>query len=132
MSFIDAVRYRLRSLLRPDAHRRDVDDEVRHHLDLEALDVRAGSPRPLADDEIVARARRRFGNVTYSKEERRIISGLATLDTARQDVVFVLRLLRRRAAFAAVTIVTIAVGIGAATSIYSVADGVLFRSLPFP
>ncbi len=85
----------------------------------------------MSDDDARRQAHRQFGNATYSKEERRTIAGLALFDAAGQDVRFISRLLRRRAAFAAVTIVTIALGIGAATSIYSVADAVLFRPLPF-
>lgn len=135
MSFIDVVRYRLRVLLRPNKHARDIEAEYAHHLALEEMDARStshGAPSPKLDDEVRSQARRRFGNVTYSAEERRIVSGLALVDSAAQDCSFLLRILRRRAAFAIITITTIALGIGAATSIYSVADAVLFRSLPFP
>ncbi len=86
----------------------------------------------MSDDEAHWRARREFGNTTYSNEERRSIAGLTVFDAAGQDVRFILRLLRRRAAFAAVTVATIALGIGSATSIFTVADAVLFRPLPFP
>src|SRR5690348_3665628 len=51
--------------------------------------------------------------------------------TLPQDLRFALRALRRRPTFAAVAIVTIALGIGAATAIYSIVDGVLLRPLPF-
>src|SRR5215212_3776677 len=53
------------------------------------------------------------------------------MDTVLFDLRFALRSLRRRRTFAAVAITTIALSIGAATSIYSVVDGVLFRSLPY-
>jgi predicted permease len=132
MSFVDVVRYRLRVLLRPDAFARDRVEEIRHHLELEAASAQSVAGGTLSGDEAQARARRRFGNVTYSTEERHMISGLALIDAVRQDVQFVVRLLRRRAGFAVVTLATIALGIGAATSIYSVADAVLFRPLAFP
>ena len=132
MSFIDVIRYRLRVLFRPDAYGRELEDEIQHHLELECMEARSKDPAPLTDDEARRRATRSFGNVAYSNEERRMISGIAVLDSARQDVTFVLRLLRRRAGFAAVTIITIALGIGAATSIFSVADAVLFRPLALP
>jgi putative ABC transport system permease protein len=125
MSLFDAVRYRLRILLRPGAFREERAEEIDHHLELESAEQRD------ADDARLA-ARRAFGNVTFASEERRMISGLAAFDSAEQDLRFVTRLLRRRATFAVVTIATIALGIGAAASIYSVADAVLFRSLAFP
>ncbi len=127
MSLLDVVRYRLAVLLRPSSYARELDDEMQHHLALDALD-----DRDSRSDDAALRARRRFGNITYAAEERRMIAGLTVLDAARQDVRFVLRLLRRRAGFAAVTILTIALGIGAAVSIFSVTDAVLFRSLGFP
>ncbi len=132
MSFIDALRYRIRVVLRGSSHARDLEDEVSHHLALGAAEAKAAAGGAISELASRLEARREFGNVTYANEERRTIAGIAAFDALRQDVRFVTRLLRRRAAFAAVTVVTIALGIGAATSIYSVADAVLFRSLPFP
>src|ERR1051325_7737553 len=54
------------------------------------------------------------------------------MDSIRLDLRFALRSLRRRPTFAAVAIATIALAIGAGTAIFSVVDGVLFRSLPYP
>jgi len=132
MSLIDGVRYRLRILLRGRSHARDLDEELAHHLELGATEAKSGAGGAMSDDEAHWRARREFGNTTYSNEERRTIAGLTVFDAVGQDVRFVLRLLRRRAAFAAVTVATIALGIGSATSIFTVADAVLFRPLPFP
>jgi predicted permease len=134
MSFLHGVRYRLRILLRGTSHARELDEELAHHLELGAAEAKsdAGGGTAMPDDEARWRARRDFGNATYSNEERRTIAGLAALDAVGQDIRFILRLLRRRAAFAAVTVATIALGIGSATSIYTVADAVLFRPLPFP
>jgi len=117
MSLFDSLRYRLRVLLRPDTYGRDLEDEIAHHRELEALANQHRSP---------GRA-----NDTYLNEERRIVSGIALWDTIRQDVRFVLRILRRRRVFAVATIITLALGIGAATAIFSVADVVLFRPLAF-
>ncbi|MDQ6768873.1 MAG: ADOP family duplicated permease [Gemmatimonadota bacterium] len=132
MSFLDVVRYRLRVAFRPASYARELDEEVRHHLELDAIDARSAAGGALSAEAARRRARREFGNITYSIEERRMIAGLAVLDSARQDIQFVLRLLRRRAGFAAVTVATIALGIGAATSIFSVADAVLFQPLALP
>ena len=131
MSFIDAARYRLRNLFRGDSHARELDEELAHHLGLSAADAKAAAGGTMSDDDARRQARREFGNATYAKEERRTIAGLALFDAAGQDLRFISRLLRRRTAFAAVIVLTIALGIGAATSIYSVADAVLFRPLPF-
>src|SRR5262249_57834570 len=125
MSFIDGVRYRLRVLLRGSSHARELEDEVAHHIELGAADAKAAG-RAMSDDEARWHARRDFGNATYSNEERRAIAGLTLFDALGQDVRFIRRLLRRRAAFAAVTIATIALGIGATTSIYRVARALLF------
>jgi predicted permease len=132
MSLIDGARYRLRVLLRGRSHARNLNDEVAHHLELSAIEAKSDAGGAMSDDEAHSRARREFGNTTYSNEERRTIAGLTVFDAVGQDVRFILRLLRRRAAFAAVTVATIALGIGSATSIFTVADAVLFRALPFP
>lgn len=121
MSLVDALRYRLRVLLRPDSYGRELEEEIEHHLDLETR-----------QQQRVVRTLGRATNVTYVNEERRIVSGLAIADGLRQDVRFVVRVLLRRRVFAAVTVATLALGIGAATSIFSIADVVLFRPLNFP
>src|SRR5689334_2071514 len=118
MSFFDAVGYRLRVLLHPGQFARDRNDEMRHHIELEELDIGATTDDRLGAPELNARARRRVGNVTYMYEERRMISGLTVFDAVRQDVRFLGRLMRRRLAFSVVTVLTIALGIGAATSIF--------------
>jgi putative ABC transport system permease protein len=61
-----------------------------------------------------------------------LASGVSVFDALRQDVQFVFRVLRRRPVFAVVTVATLALGVGAATSIFSIADVVLFRPLAFP
>jgi putative ABC transport system permease protein len=132
MSLIDALRYRLRVLLHPDSYGRELEDEIAHHLELGTADQQHGVRASLPDAEARRRAIREFGNVTYAAEERRIASGVALFDALRQDVQFVFRVFGRRRTFAAVTIGTLALGVGAATSIFTVADVVLFRPLALP
>ena len=115
MSLVDALRYRLRVLFRSESYARELEEELEHYLEL------ATGARPLGAAT----------NRTYVNEERRIVSGLAIADGLRQDVRFVVRVLLRRRVFAAVTVATLALGIGAATSIFSIADVVLFRPLAF-
>src|ERR1700748_2088672 len=130
MSLLDGLRYRLRALFRGESYGRDLEEEIEHHIALETIEQqRAGAA---SHTDANAKARATLRNVTYVSEERRIISGLAMFDALRQDTRFVLRVLRRRRVFAAVTVATLALGIGSATSIFSIADVVLFRPLALP
>src|SRR5215216_1462599 len=119
MSLIDGIRHRLAVWRHPANYQRVIDDEIRFHLDLDAS-VHAASD-----------ARRRFGNVTYLREETRHAAGLDVLDGMTQDTKHLLRSLRRSPGFAAVAILTLALGIGATTAVLSVVDHVLVHSLPF-
>ncbi|MES2180193.1 MAG: ABC transporter permease [Gemmatimonadota bacterium] len=132
MSLIDAVRYRIRTLVSPRSYGRELDDEIAHHLALEAQHQRRAAERLDGSVDPAREAAKVFGNVTYAKEERRRVSGIAFFDALGQDIRFATRVLRRRRVFTVVIVATLALGIGAATSIFSIADIVLFRSLPMP
>jgi putative ABC transport system permease protein len=118
----------------PDRLRDEVDEEVRFHLEkkVERL-VREGMTEAEAWNE----ARRRFGSVEQVKSQlaREGEVGMRKLaigDRIRQDLHYALRQVRRNPAFTLVTVLTLALGIGATTAIFSVVDGILFRPLPFP
>ena len=129
MSLVDAAWYRLRALFRGDSYGRDLEEEIEHHIVLETLEhQRAGGA---SHAEANAKARATLGNVTYVERGATDHLRAAMLDALRQDIRFVLRVLRRRPVFAAVTVATLALGIGSATSIFSIADVVLFRPLAF-
>src|SRR5437867_2223826 len=129
MSVIDGLRYRVRLWLHRDQYERDVDEETRLHLALDAAQQRAPGDATSADAALTAK--RRFGNVTYMKEERRRAAGLDLLDGVALDARHLLRSLRGSPGFTAVAVLTLALGIGVTTAVLSVADHVLVRGLPF-
>src|ERR1700682_1491289 len=77
-------------------------------------------------------ARRECGGVEQTKETYREQRGLPFVDTLLQDLRFALRMLVKKPGFAVVAILTLAVGVGATSAVFSVVDRILFRSLPYP
>src|SRR5438874_6911244 len=107
----------------------ELDAELRSHI--EAL-TEENTRRGLAPKEAAQAARREFGGFEQTKEAYREQRGLPLLDTLVQDGRFALRMLAKKPAFALVAVLTLAVGIGATSAVFSVVDRILFRSLPYP
>ena len=129
MGLFAAFRFRLRALMRPEAFARELKEEIDFHLSLEAMQT--GQDDTTRGDAPYA-ARRRFGNVTHYAEETRAMSGLGFFDMARQDIRFALRTFRHAPGFTAVAALTIALGLGATTAIFSVVNALILQPLPYP
>ena len=107
---------RIRFLFHRSQYERDLDEEMRHHL---AMLEEAGKPAP-----------RQFGNITSLKEESRGMWTFTFLEQLAQDLRYALRSMAANPLFTAAAVVSLALGIGANTAIYSFMDAILMRTLP--
>ena len=119
--------YRLRALFRRKSMETELDEELRAHFEQQVEKyVRSGLPL----EEARRRARLEFGGLDKVKEECRDARGVRFIETMINDLHYSLRTLAKNPAFTTVTVLTLALGIGVNTAIFSLINAVMFTSLP--
>jgi predicted permease len=127
MNGVRALVHRLKGTLFRNRLDDELDEEIRTHLEMQAEEfIRRG----MSPEEARLAARRRFGGVDQVKEAYRDQRGLPALESVMRDVRYSARLLGRAPGFAAIAVLTLTIGIGATTAVFTVLNRAFLQALP--
>jgi putative ABC transport system permease protein len=129
MAILTELLHRLRSFFRRPRQEAELDQEIRFHLEMEAEKNRR---RGMSSELAATTALRDFGGVARTKDASRDQRGFPRLEELLRDLRIAARSLGRTPGFTAVAVLTLGLGVGATTAIFSVVEAVLLRPLPFP